>query len=113
MADHLHVVAPADPEPAPAPPLLRQLLGDTLRSARRRQERTLKDVADRAGVSMTYLSEIERGQKEASSEVVGAVTRALGGNLVDLLTEMTTRAIPAPAPAAHPGGDKVAMRAVA
>nr|WP_250324615.1 helix-turn-helix transcriptional regulator [Williamsia sp. CHRR-6] len=90
---------------------MRELLGATLRSARLRQERTLKDVADRAGVSMTYLSEVERGRKEASSEVIGAVTRALGGDLIDLLTEMTALAVPAIAPQA-PDGDR-AIRAVA
>ncbi len=103
----LHVV-PADHATAARSdgPLMRELLGDTLRSARRRQERTLKDVAERAGVSMTYLSEIERGHKEASSEVISAITRSLGGELVDLLTEMTSRAVPT-----RPTG--VAMRAVA
>ena len=106
MAD-LHVVPAEQTTPARAEgPLMRELLGDTLRSARRRQERTLKDVAERAGVSMTYLSEIERGHKEASSEVISAITRSPGGELVDLLTEMTTRAVPA-----RPTG--VAMRAVA
>ncbi|GAA1459617.1 helix-turn-helix domain-containing protein [Williamsia maris] len=106
MAD-LHVVPAEQITPARTEgPLMRELLGDTLRSARRRQERTLKDVAERAGVSMTYLSEIERGHKEASSEVISAITRSLGGELVDLLTEMTTRAVPA-----RPTG--VAMRAVA
>ncbi|GAA2061378.1 helix-turn-helix domain-containing protein [Williamsia deligens] len=107
----LHVV-PADEVPAApaAAPLLRELLGATLRSARQRQQRTLKDVADRAGVSMTYLSEVERGQKEASSEVVGAVTRALGGDLVDLLSEMTS-AVARPAPAAP--ARTTAIRAVA
>ena len=94
-------------------PLLRHEIGDVLRDVRQLQGRTLREVSHDARVSLGYLSEVERGQKEASSEVVGAVTRALGGNLVDLLTEMTTRAIPTPAPAAHPGGDKVAMRAVA
>ncbi|MGZ8177496.1 helix-turn-helix domain-containing protein [Williamsia sp. SKLECPSW1] len=107
----LHVV-PADEgtTEAVAAPLLRELLGATLRAARQRQQRTLKDVADRAGVSMTYLSEVERGRKEASSEVVGAVTRALGGELVDLLTEMAG-AVARPAPASP--ARTTAIRAVA
>ena len=108
----LHVVPAEKDVAAPiAAPLLRELLGATLRAARQRQQRTLKDVADRAGVSMTYLSEIERGRKEASSEVVGAVTRALGGELVDLLTEMAG-AVARPAPAAAPVRT-TAIRAVA
>ncbi|MFF9764550.1 MULTISPECIES: helix-turn-helix domain-containing protein [Streptomyces] len=78
---------PPRPEPAPAPrePLLRDLVGDVLRSERLAQERTLKDVADAARISMPYLSEVERGRKEASSEVLAAAARALGLGLGDLL----------------------------
>ncbi|MFH9043968.1 helix-turn-helix domain-containing protein [Streptomyces sp. NPDC017966] len=79
---------PSRPEPAPAPrePLLRDLVGDVLRSERLAQERTLKDVADAARISMPYLSEVERGRKEASSEVLAAAAQALGLGLGDLLT---------------------------
>ena len=73
--------------PAPVrqrPPLLRSVLGDVLRRARLGQGRTLADVAARARVSVPYLSEVERGRKEASSEVLAAVTTALGMTLVDL-----------------------------
>ncbi|RAD79326.1 XRE family transcriptional regulator, partial [Burkholderia multivorans] len=49
--------------------LLRVEIGDALRSARRRQGRTLRDVSTGASASLGYLSEIERGQKEASSEL--------------------------------------------
>ena len=51
--------------------------------------RTLADVAERAGVSTQYLSEVERGRKEPSSEVIGAVAGALGLRLVDLTSRVT------------------------
>ena len=66
-------------------PLLRQLVGAILRGQRERQGRTLRDVAQDARVSIAYLSEVERGRKEASSEVLAAVCRALGLRLVDLI----------------------------
>jgi hypothetical protein len=79
--------APATTAPAPATrePLWRHVVGDVLRRERRAQERTLKDVADKARISMPYLSELERGRKEASSEVLAAAGRALGLGLADLL----------------------------
>jgi transcriptional regulator with XRE-family HTH domain len=70
-------------------PLLRRLFGDALRRERTAQGRTLQDVATDARISIAYLSEIERGRKEASSEVLVAVCRALRLRLVDLLTEST------------------------
>ncbi|WP_081784928.1 helix-turn-helix domain-containing protein [Cellulomonas sp. KRMCY2] len=66
-------------------PLLRRLVGGILRSRREAQGRTLRDVAASARVSVAYLSEIERGRKEASSEVLIAVCAALGMRLVDLV----------------------------
>jgi len=66
-------------------PLLRDLVGAILRRARREQRRTLADVAAVARVSTAYLSEVERGRKEASSEVLAAVCEALGMRLVDLV----------------------------
>ncbi|WP_042429358.1 helix-turn-helix domain-containing protein [Streptacidiphilus anmyonensis] len=72
--------------PAPREPLWRDLVGDVLRRERLAQERTLKDVAEAARISMPYLSELERGRKEASSEVLGAAARALGLGLADLLS---------------------------
>ena len=66
-------------------PLLRRLVGAILREQRARQQRTLRDVAQDARVSIAYLSEVERGRKEASSEVLAAVCRALGLRLVDLV----------------------------
>ncbi|MEU5591923.1 helix-turn-helix transcriptional regulator [Streptomyces sp. NPDC020298] len=77
---------PADPSPAPREPLWRDLVGDVLRRERLAQERTLKDVADAARISMPYLSEVERGRKEASSEVLAAAAHALGLGLGDLLS---------------------------
>ncbi|MFF3071360.1 helix-turn-helix domain-containing protein [Kitasatospora sp. NPDC057936] len=83
--------APQRPAAAPQPsepkePLWRDLVGDVLRRERLAQDRTLKDVADEARISMPYLSELERGRKEASSEVLAAAARALGLGLGDLLS---------------------------
>lgn len=69
-------------------PLLRTMLGDVLRRTRREQGRTLADVARAARISMPYLSEVERGRKEASSEVLAAVCDALRIELSDVLTEV-------------------------
>ncbi|MEV7793298.1 helix-turn-helix transcriptional regulator [Streptomyces sp. NPDC087512] len=71
--------------PAVREPLWRDLVGDVLRRERLAQERTLKDVAEAARISMPYLSEVERGRKEASSEVLAAAAAALGLGLADLL----------------------------
>jgi transcriptional regulator with XRE-family HTH domain len=81
-------VAHLGPGPRPARPLLRALVGDVLRRNRLRQGRTLADVARDACVSMPYLSEVERGRKEASSEVLAAVCDALGIELASLLAEV-------------------------
>ncbi|WP_300402779.1 helix-turn-helix transcriptional regulator [Nocardioides sp.] len=70
-------------------PLWREALGRELRQVRQDQARTLAEVAQRAGVSVQYLSEVERGLKEPSSEIVGAVTGALGLRLVDLTARVT------------------------
>ncbi|MGC4893421.1 helix-turn-helix domain-containing protein [Micromonospora sp. DT31] len=67
--------------------LLRRVIGGVLRRIRQRQGRTLREVALAAGVSLPYLSEVERGRKEASSEVLAAICRALGIHLADLLEE--------------------------
>ncbi len=67
--------------------LLRRVIGGVLRRIRLRQGRTLREVAQAAGVSLPYLSEVERGRKEASSEVLAAICRALGIHLADLLEE--------------------------
>jgi hypothetical protein len=67
-------------------PLWRDLIGGVLRSERQAQERTLQDVADTARISMPYLSELERGRKEASSEILAAAAQALGLRLSDLIS---------------------------
>lgn len=74
---------PATPEPLE--PLWREVLGRRLRATRQRRGQRLVDVAERAGVSPQYLSEIERGRKEPSSEMIAAVCGALGTDLVRLL----------------------------
>ncbi|NEB76738.1 helix-turn-helix transcriptional regulator, partial [Streptomyces sp. SID14478] len=71
--------------PAAQEPLWRHVVGDVLRRRRRAQGRTLQQVADIAGISMPYLSEVERGRKEASSEMLAAAAGALGLGLVDVL----------------------------
>ena len=71
--------------------LLRTEIGDTLRSARRRQNRTLRDVSTGARVSLGYLSEIERGQKEASSELLASICSALDVPLSVVLREVSDR----------------------
>lgn len=64
--------------------LWRALLGMVLRERRRALRRTLAQVAARAGVSVQYLSEVERGLKDPSSEVISAIAGALGFTLLDL-----------------------------
>lgn len=66
---------------------MRTALGRRLRSHRERQRRTLRDVSGSARVSLGYLSEIERGQKEASSELLSSICDALDLELADLLSE--------------------------
>jgi transcriptional regulator with XRE-family HTH domain len=69
--------------------LLRRVLGDALRARRQAQHRTLREVSGAANVSLGYLSEIERGQKEASSELLAAICEALGAHLSELLREVS------------------------
>jgi transcriptional regulator with XRE-family HTH domain len=69
--------------------LLRRMLGDVLRRHRLRQERTLRDVSAAAGVSLGYLSEVERGRKEASSELLAAICGALDVALSEVLNEVS------------------------
>ena len=86
-------------DPVPSPPLWREAVGHELREERTEQRRTLAEVAGEAGVSTQYLSEIERGRKEPSSEVIEAVGGALGLRLVDLTTRVSRRLV-----ASRPGG---------
>jgi len=68
--------------------LLRGLLGDALRRRRQDQGRTLREVSGAARVSLGYLSEVERGQKEASSELLAAICTALGMRMSELMHEV-------------------------
>jgi XRE family transcriptional regulator, stress-response regulator len=77
---------------------LREAVGEALRRRRQAQGRTLREVAAAAGVSLTYLSEVERGRKEASSEVLEAVCAALRLGLAELFFEVAeTLALAEPA----------------
>jgi transcriptional regulator with XRE-family HTH domain len=67
--------------------LLREVIGDVLRNARTEQGRTLRQVSDSARVSLGYLSEVERGRKEASSELLSAICDALDVPLSRVLTD--------------------------
>ena len=72
------------PEPRPQEPIWREVLGRRLRLLRQEQQETLSETAARAGISPQYLSEIERGRKEPSSEMIAALAGALGTTLIDL-----------------------------
>lgn len=80
--------------------LLRTHIGSALRAARIEQNRTLRDVAKSARVSLGYLSEVERGHKEASSELLNAICAALDLSLSTILLDVTNvvRAQEAPLP---------------
>jgi len=69
--------------------LLRRLVGDVLRRHRLRQSRTLRDVSEAARVSLGYLSEVERGRKEASSELLASICAALDVSLAEVLREVS------------------------
>jgi DNA-binding XRE family transcriptional regulator len=92
MAEHANVYPlrrepqrEPQPEPRPQEPLWREVLGRRLRVLRQDQQEKLSETAARAGISPQYLSEIERGRKEPSSEMIAAVSGALGTDLVRLL----------------------------
>ncbi|MCD4549629.1 MULTISPECIES: helix-turn-helix domain-containing protein [unclassified Schaalia] len=72
-------------------PLLRTVIGDVLRGLRQTQGRTLREVSSQAQVSLGYLSEVERGQKEASSELLEAICTALNVPLWCVLREVSDR----------------------
>ncbi|MBO0856771.1 MAG: helix-turn-helix transcriptional regulator [Nocardia sp.] len=88
-------------------PLWREVLGRRLRELRRDLDQTLAETAARAGISPQYLSEIERGRKEPSSEMIAALTGALGTSLAELATDIArtlrpVRVVPVRAPAVRP-----------
>lgn len=82
--------------------VLRTVLGEALRATRLRQHRTLREVSTDARVSLGYLSEVERGQKEASSELLASICGALGVRLSDVLRDVsdTLAVLEGPAPLA-------------
>lgn len=87
-------------------PLWREVLGRRLRRLRLHRRETLLETAEKAGISPQYLSEIERGRKEPSSEMIAAVAGALGTNLLDLTEQVTAELrhgalTPVPAPASR------------
>jgi len=78
------------PERRPQEPLWREVLGRRLRALRQEQQETLAETAARAGISPQYLSEIERGRKEPSSEMIAALAGALGTTLIGLTEQVAT-----------------------
>ncbi|MGO4613731.1 helix-turn-helix domain-containing protein [Nocardia sp. 2YAB30] len=77
------------PEPqAPREPLWREVLGQRLRALREQERETLVETAGRAGISPQYLSEVERGRKEPSSEMIAALAGALGTTLGGLTEQV-------------------------
>ena len=93
--------------------LLRTHIGSTLRSARVAQGRTLRDVAKAARVSLGYLSEVERGQKEASSELLSAICTALNLKLSIVLRDVTAEIIAAETPLLSVVEDEITASGVA
>jgi transcriptional regulator with XRE-family HTH domain len=101
--------------------LFRRLLGDVLRGARMQRGMTLRELSAEARVSLGYISEIERGQKEASSELLASLCQAMDLPLSDVLREVADAvaleeiaigvAASMPITAARPAGDVVASAA--
>jgi transcriptional regulator with XRE-family HTH domain len=77
-----------EPPPEPQEPLWREVLGQRLRALRQEQREKLSETAARAGISPQYLSEIERGRKEPSSEMIAALAGALGTTLIQLTEQV-------------------------
>lgn len=77
-----------DALPTAREPLWREVLGERLRAMRQEQRETLVETAGRAGISPQYLSEVERGRKEPSSEMIAALAGALGTTLGDLTEQV-------------------------
>ncbi|WP_067821702.1 helix-turn-helix domain-containing protein [Actinomadura kijaniata] len=110
MAEITRPPAPADETPhgpgaprRPAEPLWRDALGRCLRRLRVERGEILVETARRAGISPQYLSEIERGVKEPSSEMIAAVAGALDLTLADLTFEVARSLLAAPAATAPAG----------
>ncbi|MBF6217756.1 helix-turn-helix transcriptional regulator [Nocardia abscessus] len=88
--------------------LLREAIGDSLRRARLAQNRTLREVSTSARVSLGYLSEVERGRKEASSELLAAICEALDVPLSRVLWDVSTIMAGADGPTAAAPADEAA-----
>ena len=71
--------------------LVRHEIGEVLRDFRLQKGRTLRQVASRASVALGYLSEVERGQKEASSEILASVAEALDVPISIIMREVGDR----------------------
>lgn len=71
--------------------IIRREVGDVLRERRRHQGRTLRQVSSDAAVSLGYLSEVERGEKEASSEMLATICRALELPVSQMLNDVAVR----------------------
>ncbi|MGI5217162.1 helix-turn-helix domain-containing protein [Nocardia sp. CA-290969] len=100
---------PPRPQPVGEPePLWREVLGNRLRTLRGEQRETLAETARRAGISPQYLSEVERGRKEPSSEMIAALAGALGTSLGELTRQVADELVshrrPAAAPRPGPAG---------
>ncbi|MBA2738625.1 MAG: helix-turn-helix transcriptional regulator [Nocardioidaceae bacterium] len=87
-------------------PTLRSVIGDVLRQRRMRQGRTLRQVSAAARVSLGYISEIERGQKEASSEMLAALCAALQVPLSAVLRDVADQLVGEETRLAHRAGDE-------
>jgi transcriptional regulator with XRE-family HTH domain len=88
MSEIIRMTPLADRASRTPEPLWRDMLGQRLRMLRAAREQTLVETAARAGLSPQYLSEVERGRKEPSSEMIAAVAGALGVGLVDLTAQV-------------------------
>ncbi|AYJ49513.1 helix-turn-helix domain-containing protein [Rhodococcus sp. P1Y] len=89
--------------------LLREALGDSLRRTRVAQSRTLREVSNTARVSLGYLSEVERGRKEASSELLAAICDALAVPLADVMSDVSESLSESTLAARREDADKVAL----
>ncbi|WP_067436725.1 helix-turn-helix domain-containing protein [Nocardioides jensenii] len=97
MGHLLPLRTPSDrPDPVAPEPLWREVTGDLLRERRHDRGEKLSETASRAGISTQYLSEIERGRKDPSSEVLSAVAGALDLTLRDLAAAAARRLYAAP-----------------
>ena len=111
MADNVRPLRPVTDD-EPYEPLWRETLGESLRQLRRERGETLVETAERAGVSPQYLSEMERGLKEPSSEMIAAVAGALGVTLGDLALSVAIRLRTITTPTrSHSAGTPYAMAA--